>query len=120
MTDDDLTIHVPMEQPLYELLQLEAERMDYDHFEEFARRVFWRHVTRVHQTEFRVGASPPVGVDDETARRMQLMAEIKRRADADYPWADTVSEFLSVLAEPIDEGHENVRPEWVDGHGDAE
>jgi len=120
MTDDDLTIHVPMERPLYELLQLEAERMDYDYFEAFVRGVFWRHLTRVHQTEFRDRVSPSVGVDDETARRMQLMAELKRRADSNYPWGDTVDEFLSVLAEPIDEGDEDVRPEWVGGHDDTE
>lgn len=120
MTEYDLTIHVPMHRPLYELLQLEADRMGYDLFEECIRGIVWNHLMKVHHNEFRERVEPPVGVDDETARRMQLMADIKRRADSNYPWGDTVNEFLSIVAEPIDEDHEDVRPEWVDGYGDGE
>jgi len=48
---------------------------------------------------------------------MQLLAEYRREAGSRFPWHGTVNEFLSVLAEPLDEGGEEVRPQWVDDFG---
>jgi len=117
MTEHDLTLHVPVHSSLYELLQLEARREDHDLVEDCIRSVLYQHINRVHHVQFRQQVAPPVGVSDETAERMQLMAEYRRDSGSDCPWHDTVTEFLSVLAEPLDEGDEAVRPDWVDDSG---
>jgi len=120
MTEYDLTLHVPVHSSLYEVLQLEARREDYDLVEDCIRSILYQHINKVHHEQFRQHVTPPVGVSDEAAERMQLMAEFRRDAGSDRPWHDTVGEFLGLFAEPLDEGHEEVRPEWVDDYGDAE
>jgi hypothetical protein len=85
MTDDDPMIHLPMEQSLYELLQLEAERMNCDCFEECIRDICYQHLRRVHQDQLHMWDPAPVGVSDRTARRMQLMADVHRQAGSNKP-----------------------------------
>jgi len=51
---------------------------------------------------------------------MQLLAEWRRQAGNEFPWGDTVSDFITAYPKPMDEAGEDVVPEWVDGYGDSE
>jgi hypothetical protein len=109
---DTVTLQIEVPEPLYRLLRLEADDgMDSG---DVLLKSTYANLTRYYAEEHEIEAAPPVGVTDEVAERMELLAEWRRQAGHKYPWADTVSHFITAYPEPLDEGHEEVRPEWAD------
>ena len=115
---DTVTVQLEVPEAVHRLLRLEADdEMDAG---DVLLQSTYTNLTRHYAGKYQIKTAPAVGVTGEVAERMELLAEWRRQAGHEFPWGDTVTDFITAFPDPVDESGEVVRPEWADGYGDAE
>jgi hypothetical protein len=112
---DTVTVDVSLSlsRPLYEVAALEADRSEHESVETWLTSLLRHRLLSVHDDDLHTNAEPIVGVSDDVAERIRLLAEARRQAGDDFPWADTVDEFVTMHPVLLDECDRDIRPEWA-------